>query len=408
MVAKKKSRLKIKVVFDANALYAKAASNLVNEELSKLIQENTSHADLSITWHLPSVVIKERRRQMRKKAYEYLPTVKKLETLLDHGFAISEETLNYHVDRAIEKSKSQLSLEELEVNHELINWEGLIDRACYRELPFDKGKEKGFRDSIIAETFLQLVNGSPKSPSVCRIVLVSNDGDLSDYIRTATRENSNVEVLSSVDELESFINTLASTVTENYVKEISDKASHYFFTRDDNNSLYYKEDIQKKINDEYKDQLNETPIDSTYRENKGWYISNPIFLKKKGQSVYWSTLITVEFDLFKYQSNLTSLDIIPLEQKYYPLYPQNNPFYSQGLGNMFRSGYSDNTLKPPTLGNLRGSTKTTTDSNLVKKRIATGYSKFEVHWKISVSQTVKLSRPKIMSIIFIKTELNED
>ncbi len=76
MVAKKKSHLKIKVVFDANVLYAKSASNLVNEELSKLIQENTSHADLSIAWHLPSVVVKERSRQMRDKAYNYLPTVK--------------------------------------------------------------------------------------------------------------------------------------------------------------------------------------------------------------------------------------------------------------------------------------------------------------------------------------------
>ena len=395
MVAKKKSHLKIKVVFDANVLYAKPASNLVNEELSKLIQENTSHADLSITWHLPSVVVKERRRQMRDKAYDYLPTVKKLETLLDHGLAISEETLNDHVDRVIEKSKSQLSLEELEVNHELINWEDLIDRACYRKLPFDKGKEKGFRDSIIAETFLQLVNDSPKSPSVCRIVLVSNDGDLSDCIKAATRENSNVKVLSSVDELESYINILASKVTENFVKEISDKVSNYFFTKDDNNSLYYKEGISNRIKDEYKDQLNETPKYSTYRENKVRYISNPIFLKKKRQSVYWSTPITVEFDLFKCQSNQTSLDIIPPEQKYDPLYPQNNPFHSQGLGNMFGSGYSDSALKSPTQVSIFGSTKTTTDSNLVKSKIATGNSKFEVHWKISVSQTVKLSRPKI-------------
>ncbi len=133
---------------------------------------------------------------------------------MDYGLAISEETLNVNVDRAIEKSKSQLSLEELEVNHELINWEDLINRACYRKLPFDK--EKGFRDSIIAETFLQLVNDSPKSPSVCRIVLVSNDGDLSDYIKAVTRENSNVKVLSSADELESYINILASKVTENF------------------------------------------------------------------------------------------------------------------------------------------------------------------------------------------------
>ena len=113
----------------------------------------------------------------------------------------------------------------------MINWEDLIDRACYRKLPFDKEKEKGFRDSIIAETFLQLVNDSPKSPSVCRIVLVSNDGDLSDYIKAATRENSNVKVLSSVDELESYVNILASKVTENFVKEISDKVSHYFLPR---------------------------------------------------------------------------------------------------------------------------------------------------------------------------------
>ena len=403
MAAKKKSPLKIKVVFDTNALFAKAASNLVNEELSKLIQENTSHTDLSITWHLPSVVIKERRRQMREKAYGFLPTVKKLETLLDIGLAISEETLDVHVDRAIEKSQSQLSLEELEVNHELINWEDLINRACYRELPFDKGeeKEKGFKDSIIAETFLQLVNDSPKSPSACRIVFVSNDGNLSNYIKSATCKNRNVRVLSSTDELESYINSLASTVTENFVKEISDKVSDYFFTKNDRNSLYYKEDIGDRIVDEHMDQLNETPIDSTDRENTGWYISDPIFLKKKGQSVYWLTPITVEFDLFKYQSNQTLGNILSPEQQYLSFNPQI-------LGNVSGSGYLGGIMDPPILGNLRGSTKTTTDSNLVKNKIATGGSKFEVRWKISVSQKLTLSRPKILSIDYIKTELNED
>jgi hypothetical protein len=43
--------------------------------------------------------------------------------------------------------------------------------AAYRKPPLKDGEtEKGFRDRIIVETFLQLVDDSPKTPTICRIV----------------------------------------------------------------------------------------------------------------------------------------------------------------------------------------------------------------------------------------------
>ncbi len=79
---RRKPALKLLIVFDTNVLYAQVASDLVNKEVNKLIKANSSHLDISVKWFLPSVVIDERRYQMRKKAFELLPSIQKLERLL--------------------------------------------------------------------------------------------------------------------------------------------------------------------------------------------------------------------------------------------------------------------------------------------------------------------------------------
>src|ERR1035437_4801521 len=96
----KKNIPRLLVVFDTNALFTQAASDLVLPDIKRIVKDNSNHPDLSIEWCLPEVVIGERTYQMMGKAKELLPNMKKLEKLLGHNFAIDEDTLELHVNKA--------------------------------------------------------------------------------------------------------------------------------------------------------------------------------------------------------------------------------------------------------------------------------------------------------------------
>ena len=68
----KKHVPKLLVVFDTNVLYSQVASDLVRNDVQRLISENSTHPDLKIDWYLPEVVVGERKYQMLAKAKELL------------------------------------------------------------------------------------------------------------------------------------------------------------------------------------------------------------------------------------------------------------------------------------------------------------------------------------------------
>jgi len=309
---RRKPALKLLIVFDTNVLYAQVASDLVNKEVNKLIKTNSSHLDISVKWFLPSVVIDERRYQMRIKAFELLPSIQKLERLLGHNLNITKDILIQRVNDAIQSNLTELNLIVLPIETDKIDWVSLIERSSFRKPPFEPGdKEKGFRDSIIAESFFQLISDSPKSPSIYRLVFVTEDNLLSEFIREKISNAKNVRILSSLKELESLINILVSKVTEEFVAEIKDKAKEYFFEKEKQDTLYYKENIGNRIIEQYSEELHYCPTENLIRENGKWWIGDTVFLKKERQRVFWTNQITVDYKLYKYESELKFGDLTP-------------------------------------------------------------------------------------------------
>ncbi len=117
------------------------------------------------------------------------------------------------------------------------------------DLHFNMGeKEKGFRDAVILETFVQIVSGSPTSPATARVVLVSNDQLLRKAAEARLCASTNVHILESVDALKGLINILASTVDEEFIAAIRDKAEHLFYKPNDKSTLYYKASVGAALN----------------------------------------------------------------------------------------------------------------------------------------------------------------
>ncbi|TKJ37725.1 MAG: hypothetical protein CEE38_06535 [Planctomycetes bacterium B3_Pla] len=417
---KKRSKPKLLVVFDTSVLFARVAYNLVRSEIKQLVETNSQHSDLTIKWYLPGIVVDERRYQMRNKAFELLPSIEKLERLLGHNLNITKDILVGRVDEAINKQLEELNISTLDLDTADVEWKVLMNRAVYRLPPFELGEnEKGFRDSIIAETFLQLTRKSPATPAACRLAIVTNDKLLAEYLRASTKKAKNVRVLNSTNELENLINTLVSKVTEEFVEELKDKVEKFFFENENQACLFYKENIQDKINSSFAQKLGAVPNEGLLRENGDWRISSPVFVKKKGRRLFYMTPIWVDAKLFKLESqspklfDFTSLASDALQSYTTPafgLFP--NPSLSDQLPTPRSSGFSGLSIFPsspsPRLNIGQSSSVSdpwgTLRDSLEKVEVTNGQSMFEVHWSANITQNKRLTVPQIEKIEFVGTK----
>lgn len=295
----KKQKPQLRVVFDTNVLYTGSASDLVQQEAAKLIQESI-FPDLEIQWYLPDIVRHERQYQMQTRAADLIPALAKVEKLLGHNLGITEAILIDRVEEAIRKRCEELGLLSLPLTYAAVDWGRVALDAVYRRAPFEQGdKEKGFRDCIIVECFLQLIENSPRAVNSCRIVLLTKDRLVRDAAKARTAECSNVGVLSTLDELKGLINTLVSQVSEEFLALLKPKAERLFFVPKEQSTLFYKEAVRDSMEQKFNAELSVAPPGATGRENGTWRISAPNFVKKTGKRVQWSSRVSIECEATK-------------------------------------------------------------------------------------------------------------
>lgn len=299
---KRTRKSQLRVVFDTNALYVTptslgSASDLLRDEVANLVLE-AKYPDLDILWYLPEVVRHERQYQMETEALKLRGPINKIEKLLGHNLALTDKTLLDHVKTKIDEKEKELGLQEIRLNHASIDWTSLIQAALYRRPPFQAGeKEKGFRDALVAESFVQLLAESPRTPKSCRVVLITSDGLLAEAVKERIAGHSNASILAGVEELKGLINTLISNVSEDFIEQLKPKAAKFFFVSGENkDTLYFTEKVGERIRETFKDDLAKNPEGTTFRTNKTWYISAPNFSRKEGTQIFWTSRIEVEVE----------------------------------------------------------------------------------------------------------------
>jgi hypothetical protein len=403
MSRKKKKKPELKVVFDTSILFSRVAHDLVRNEVKELIENNSNHKDLVINWYFPQVVIDERRYQMQNRAFDLLPSIQKLEKLLGHNLNINEEILTSRVKEAVDKQLKELKCHAIEADPNEIDWKSLIKRAVFREPPFEPGeKEKGFRDSIIAESFLQLVKTSPITPSVCRLILITNDGKLKEFITNNTKDAKNVQVIETIKEIESLINVLVSNTNEAFINKITDKVEDYFFNEKNKTGLYFKENIQEQIESKYKQELNAVPLEGLPRENVNWQINGPVFVKKERQRVFWITQIDVEAKIFSYETPSTFTKTHSTSDPSHSLYLYENPEHTyspSSIGELEEPAFSAKISLPNFY-----SSYINLNSAINRMELYRGKSSFNIHWSVNITQRENLTSPSIEEIEFLETK----
>ncbi len=398
----------LRVVFDTNVLFTDSASDLVRLEAAKLIKES-KFPDLEIQWYLPEMVRHERQYQMQKRALELLPPVAKVERLLGHNLAINEQLLIDSVEKVVSQRLEELGLVILALDANKVDWRNLALDAVYRRPPFKDGEtEKGFRDRIIVECFLQLVRDSPKTPKICRIVLLSGDALVVQAVKVRTTESTNTAFLATIEELKGLINTLVSQVDEAFLALLRPKASSLFFVPKDETTLYYKNKIREAITLKFTKDLAALPPGATQRNNGKWLISQPNFARKTGRRVQWTSRINIQTEASKivsyksptktipqYATAMSSLEptslegIVSAKTQFANLVDVHVPVFSGG-GVQLSSLSNINTLPYGSFLNSLVSTDSVTTH--------TGTDVYEVFWSVDVTTNRELRRPSIDEI----------
>ena len=295
--------LELEVVFDTNALYTGSASHFLRKEVSDLIDQNSNVPDLTIHWIVPEVVRHERQFQMLEKAYEMLPTIQRLERLLGHNLNITKEILDARVKEVVDHQVQQYGINVRTLDPTGVDWPRVILDATYRKPPFQSGeKEKGFRDALILETFMQIVVTSPTSRSSARLAFVANDQRLRDAAQSRLGTATNVHLLESIDALKGLINTLGSAVDEEFIEAIKQRAADVFFKSGDASTLYYKASVRVELEEKLKNATVSLPPGADKYTVEGWTIGSPRFAKKQGQRIYWTT---------RFEARLKALKLSP-------------------------------------------------------------------------------------------------
>lgn len=437
----------IKVVFDTNVLYTKFNNKLFNKEISALIKRESDREDIDLSWYLPEVVVMERQHQMVRGAFELLPAVSKLNDLLGSSQEISEDIIKNKINEHIKNQISSHKIQVINLNTSEVDWSNLIERACFRLAPFSAGEEeKGFRDSIIAQVFLQIVDSTQKTDVDCKVFFMTNDGELKKYIEEKTKSNKNVIVLVTTQSLIGHINALTTHIPEKSLKNYIQLSSKYFFEKGNSTSFYYAMNLRDKIIQEYEKVNHSTLERGLLRENRIWQIYPPQFVKKEKTRVYWNTRISIPFIIYKWEpiyrslaneissvpglfspSQIESTNILPSTTPQISTSSnQNNVFPSDlpptslfgiiptgvnlSLGNSLPSLemlnlrqdepiYSftrDTQLVPPSTGLLSGS--------VTKKIISQGQSAFDVEWSVNIGPHDKLTEPQLHNIVYLDIE----
>jgi hypothetical protein len=334
---------------------------------------------------------------MRTEALKLRPGINRIERLLGHNLALTDQVLLDHVRMKIDERETQLGLTEIKLDHDRVDWGGLIHAASYRIAPFQTGEtEKGFRDAVIAESFLQLVADSPKNPKSCRVALVTGDQLLSQAVKERLAGPSNASVLSSVEELKGLINTLVSNVSEEFIATLKPKAAKLFFvSADDKDTLYYKEKVYEKLAEKFKGQLEARPEATTWRNNGTWHLSRPNFLRKEGRRIFWTSRIEIEVEAGTVTEKQQPIEISsglyggapPSQKATSPFTVQGKePDYYTKLWSAFAKDWDPKSGYLGYLGSLTGQTS--------QERMVThkGRDIYEVLWSTEVTMSKELKK----------------
>lgn len=295
---------------------------------------------------------------MREAAEKLLGGVGKLESLVGVNWGVNAEWVSRAVATAVDTQFAELKVGVLSLKTSVVDWDALIEASVRRLAPFDKGdKEKGFRDAIVCETFMQLVQTLP-SGSREQAVLVTADTLLTEAVKARLHGVSNAKIVSDLDGLRGTLNIMLSQVPPEFAQELIAKANAMFYVPSQTDTMYYTHKVDETIKIRFPETFSALPEGASNIAVLGSMMHHTNFERKEGQRVYFVNRLI-------YELKATRLEVSAGDSQQVNL----NPLAQ---------------IKNSLLGSMRN-----------VETVATRTAIFDIHWSATLSQTKKLQRENI-------------
>jgi hypothetical protein len=290
MLASSATLLSVTVAFDTNAIQTHP-----REFASPAVRRLTATArdHLKLRWLVPEMVRLEREQQMREESLKLLRAKANFEFLTQTTFPVTTELIEQRVAEASARQMAETGLKPLRLKDRHIDWALLFADAAARRGLFAEGDvegEKGFRDRIIAETFLQLPPKSERGRPQ-RIFFVTDDKGLMDYVQERMGQRADVSVIRNINEMANELNTLNAGLQEQAVAGYRAEAEALFGGPQSKGGLYGQLELQKKLEVKFATLLALVPEGALSRSLAQWSVRQPTFIASKGNQIHFESQV---------------------------------------------------------------------------------------------------------------------
>ena len=380
-------RKKLAVVFDTSAIYTDSGFRIISAEVKRLIQDTRKNAALDVTWLVPSVVLQERIYRLQQKIASLMAQLSSISDLTGGDLDISEGSLLEALDRKVQQTLGDYGIEVREPDWPRIDLKQMAADSANRQPPFNPGNpEKGFRDAIVLETYLQLLQDPRFADHLA--VLLTTDELLRKAVARRAGAFGNQYPPGSSEDIRGTIATISEELELELINRMVSVASALFFTPSDPNSVFARFGIPAKIQSQYESAFSARPPGADLRRTFAPTIYQSRFVEKVGDRFHWSNQIA--FPSVAYRIT-------------YSVGPS-----SSSLGVAATGTYSSDLLgdDPSSLGTgaISSASSGFPLPNPSYVPTSNGRTLFEVVWSAIYSEDQGLTEPNVEKLIFRGTE----
>jgi len=319
------------LIVDTNVLWCEDKKPAVNPEVEEFLEKYSSYTDLK--FHIPSVVYGETQFLQTTSAIKLhekaLDINSKLSGIIDKkiGSSVSKNSIHKLIDKKINNWMKKYKVTIVETPYSKIDWSKISHDSIWRKDTFvsdEKNKdknnremEKGFRDRLILETVYNLAVSNKTN----KVAFITNDTLLKECTNRRLENLTNFSIYDSLVEFSTYLKLNHEKLTDKFIKSILIKASKKFFTKNNQESLYYKQEIYSKAIDSYGKFIDDPCLsypNQTLHElfspgeewkpikKSQWFISPPEFIDITNINTYnWLSKIKLAI-IFKKETQLRS------------------------------------------------------------------------------------------------------
>lgn len=249
------------VVVDTNILWDKDKKLPVSLAFDAFWRKSSPL--IPMTLNVPDVVFGELHFQQATSALKALASISDNFTELAgvtgaaYAHKCSETTIKTQVRTKLDKWLKSHSGNILATPVASIDWSSVVEAALWRKPPFtfdpkEPKTEKGFRDAVILETLAHTCTTTSPGKTV---IFICNDYLLRTTAEARLKSSKKLLAFESLADFEAYINLTQQQFTNAFVKAIQSHARAKFYTKNDANSLYFKQDLSAKIQADFANDL---------------------------------------------------------------------------------------------------------------------------------------------------------